>query len=204
MFRTRLHPGGLAFTLLLAFVTISSNSEHRASRSSPLELHFPIPCLPITKGHLSLSFPILALKSPTSRSLSVRGMPLSTLARWLLKASFFSSGFVIVGAYTLIIVAKLFLLRGSLIVMILSLTGRGISVSFVVLSFLIAKPTPAALLSPYSRGARVQILEVVDTSCYFWLSCILLNVKPSRTIFQRATFSNQCTSLRKLRLYPCP
>ena len=29
---TRMHPGGLAF------VTISSNSEHRASRSSPLEL----------------------------------------------------------------------------------------------------------------------------------------------------------------------
>ena len=56
----------------------------------------------------------------------------------------------------------------------------------------------------HTQGARVQIFEVVDTSCYFWLSCILLNVKPSRTIFQRATFSNQCTSLRKLRLYPCP
>ena len=28
----------------------------------------------------------------------------------------------------------------------------------------------------YSRGARVQILEVVDTLCYFWLSCILLNL----------------------------
>ncbi|KAK2178806.1 hypothetical protein NP493_530g01147 [Ridgeia piscesae] len=32
--------------------------------------------------------------------------------------------------------------------MILSLTGRGISVSFVTISFLIAKPTPASLLSP--------------------------------------------------------
>ena len=35
--------------------------------------------------------------------------------------------------------AKLFLRRGSLIVMILSLTDRGISVSFVTKSFLIAK-----------------------------------------------------------------
>ena len=65
-----------SFCLNMVFVTISSNSEHRASRSSPLELHFPIPCLPMTKGHLSSSLPILALKSPISSSLSVRGMPL--------------------------------------------------------------------------------------------------------------------------------
>ena len=45
------------------------------------------------------------------------------------------------------IVAKLPLLGSSLIVMILSLTGRGISVSFVMIAFLIAKPTPASLLS---------------------------------------------------------
>ncbi|KAK2174408.1 hypothetical protein NP493_802g03048 [Ridgeia piscesae] len=32
--------------------------------------------------------------------------------------------------------------------MILSFTGRAISVSFVTISFLIAKPTPASLLSP--------------------------------------------------------
>ena len=32
--------------------------------------------------------------------------------------------------------------------MILSLTGRGISVSFVTISVLITKPTPASLLSP--------------------------------------------------------
>ena len=31
-----------SFCLNMVFVTISSNSEHRASRSSPLELHFPI------------------------------------------------------------------------------------------------------------------------------------------------------------------
>ena len=72
-----------SFCLNMVFVTISSNSEHRASRSSPLELHFPIPCLPMTKGHLSFSLPILALKSPISSSLSVRGMPLTTLASWL-------------------------------------------------------------------------------------------------------------------------
>ena len=71
-----------SFCLNMVFVTVSSNSEHRASRSSPLELPFPIPCLPITKGHLSLSFRILALKYPISSSLSVRGMPLSTLASW--------------------------------------------------------------------------------------------------------------------------
>ena len=32
--------------------------------------------------------------------------------------------------------------------MIMSLTGRGISVSFLTISFLIAKPTPTSLLSP--------------------------------------------------------
>ena len=72
------------------------------------------------------------------------------------------------GAYTLIIVAKLSLLRGSLIVMILSLTGRGISVSFVTISFLIAKPTPASLLSPsglplqkkeYSKSLKLRDSE---------------------------------------------
>ena len=35
--------------------------------------------------------------------------------------------------------------------MILSHTGRGISVSFVTISFLIAKPIPASLLSPLGR-----------------------------------------------------
>ena len=39
-----------SFCLNMVFVTISSNSEHR---SSPLEFHFPIPCLPMTlKGPL--------------------------------------------------------------------------------------------------------------------------------------------------------
>ncbi|KAK2183088.1 hypothetical protein NP493_324g03024 [Ridgeia piscesae] len=68
--------------VVMVFVAISSKSEHRDSRSSPLELHSPIPCLPMTKGHLSLSLPILALKSPISSSLSVRRVPLSTLASW--------------------------------------------------------------------------------------------------------------------------
>ena len=52
--------------------------------------------------------------------------------------------------------------------MILSLTGRGISVSFVVISFLIAKPTPASLLPPsglplqkkqYSKSLRLPDSE---------------------------------------------
>ena len=63
-----------SFCLNMVFVTISSNSDHRVSRSSPLQLHFPIPCLLITKGHLSLSLPNLALKSPISSSLSVPGL----------------------------------------------------------------------------------------------------------------------------------
>ena len=37
----------------------------------------------------------------------------------------------------------------------------------------------------------------VDTSCYF-CSPDVLNFKPSLIIFQRATLSNRCTSLRKL------
>ena len=68
----------------------------------------------------------------------------------------------------MIIVAKLSLLRCSLIVMILSLSGRGISVSFATISFLIAKPTPASLLSPsglplqkkeYSKSSRLPDSE---------------------------------------------
>ncbi|KAK2183688.1 hypothetical protein NP493_300g03047 [Ridgeia piscesae] len=81
-----------SFCLNMMFVTISSNSEHSASRSSPLELHFPIPCLPMTKGHLSFFLPILALKSPISSSLSVRGMPLSTLASWFRRPPCFHLG----------------------------------------------------------------------------------------------------------------
>ena len=137
-----------SFCLNMVFVTIRSNSEHRASTSPPLELYFPIPCLPMTNSHLSFCLRILSLKSPISSSLSVRRMPLSTLASWLSKAYLFSSGFVIVVAYTLLTVAKLFFLRGNIIVMIMSLTGRGISVSFVTISFLIAKHNPAPLLSP--------------------------------------------------------
>ena len=52
--------------------------------------------------------------------------------------------------------------------MILSLTGRGIFVSFVTISFLIAKPTPAPRLSPsglplqekeYSKSLRLLDTE---------------------------------------------
>ena len=69
-----------SFGLNMVFVTISSNSEYSASRSSPFQLHFQIPCLPTTKGHLLFSLSIFALHSPISSSLSARGMPLSTLA----------------------------------------------------------------------------------------------------------------------------
>ncbi|KAK2187294.1 hypothetical protein NP493_171g04005 [Ridgeia piscesae] len=56
---TRMHPSGFAFIIL--FVIISLNPEHGASLISPMELHLPIPCLPMTKGHLSVCLPILAL-----------------------------------------------------------------------------------------------------------------------------------------------
>ena len=91
-----------------------------------------------------------------------------------------------------------------LLIIVMKLCSMQICVRVGMQTFCIDLKLLAFVLSVTSRGARVQMLEVVDTSCYFWLSCILLNVKPSRTIFQRATFSNQCTSLRKLRLYPCP
>ena len=58
-----------SFCLNIVLVTIRSNSVHSANRSSPLEFHFPIPYLPKAEGHLSCSLPILALKSPFSRSL---------------------------------------------------------------------------------------------------------------------------------------
>ena len=47
----------LSFCLNMVFVTISSKSERRTSRSSPLE-YFPIPYLPMTKRYLSFSLPI--------------------------------------------------------------------------------------------------------------------------------------------------
>ena len=46
-----------------------------------------------------------------------------------------------------------------------------------------------------------QSLLVGAHVCYFWLPCRFLNFKPSIIIFQRATLSNQCTSLRKLHLH---
>ena len=72
-----------SFCLNMVLVTIRSNSVHSANRSSPLELHFSNPYLPKAEGHLSFSLPILALKSPISRSLSVLGMFLSVPFSWL-------------------------------------------------------------------------------------------------------------------------
>ena len=46
-----------SFCLNMVLVTIRSNSVHSANRSSPLELHFPIPYLPKAEGHLSFSLP---------------------------------------------------------------------------------------------------------------------------------------------------
>ena len=69
-----------SFSLNMVFITISSNSQQRACRSSPLEFQFPISCLPMTKGHMSFSLPILELKSfhfshSVPRLESLHGLP---------------------------------------------------------------------------------------------------------------------------------
>ena len=62
-----------SFCLNMVLVSIISNAVQSANRNSPLELHFPIPYLSKAEGQLSFSRPILALKSPISRSLAVLG-----------------------------------------------------------------------------------------------------------------------------------
>ena len=49
-------------------VITSLYSEQNASKSSPFELHIPIPCKPITLSQLFCSHPSLALKSPAIMS----------------------------------------------------------------------------------------------------------------------------------------
>ena len=99
-------------------ITIRSNSVYSANGRSLLELHFQIPYLAKAEGHLSFHLHILALKSPIA----------------------------IVGVYTPTIGAFRSIVRGIRIVIILSLTGCGISVSFVTMSLITAKHYPAYLL----------------------------------------------------------
>ena len=61
------------------------------------------------------------------------------------------------------IVAKLSLLRDSIIVMILTLTGRGISVSFVMIYLLIAKPTPPPSGLPLQKKEYSMSLKLPDS-----------------------------------------
>ena len=44
-----------SFCLNMVFATIRSNSVHSVNRSSPLELHFPIPYFSKAEGHMSFS-----------------------------------------------------------------------------------------------------------------------------------------------------
>ena len=75
--RAGMRPGRLVCILLFEHDVGQYQIELSANRSSPLELHFPIPYLPKAEGYLSFSLLILALKSPIRRSLSVLGMFLS-------------------------------------------------------------------------------------------------------------------------------
>ena len=83
--RVGMRPGGLVciFCLNMVLVTVRSNSVHSAIRSSPWNY--------ISQSHTfsrrrdtSFYLPIIALKSPISRSLSVLVMSLSVSFSWLL------------------------------------------------------------------------------------------------------------------------
>ena len=52
-----------------------------------------------------------------------------------------------------------------------------------------------------SQGAKTQFWGIVVTSCYFWLPDVFWYFKPSSIIIQKATFSNECTSLIKCELH---
>ena len=54
--------------LNIVFAMANSNSEQMFSRSSPFELHLPIPCFPMTVDYLLKTELILALKFPISDS----------------------------------------------------------------------------------------------------------------------------------------
>ena len=68
-----MRPGGLVRILLFEHDVghYQIGLSALCHRSSPLELHFPIPYFPNAEGHLSFPLHIIALKSPISRSLSV-------------------------------------------------------------------------------------------------------------------------------------
>ena len=142
--------------LNMVFVTISSNSEHRASRSSPLELHFQIPSLPMTKGNLSLTLPILALKSAIS-SICMRA------------ATEYTCRLVVEGLLVFIWVCHCWSIHANTcrkvaLVMILSLTVHDISVRFVTISFVIANPTPASLHFLRVASPEERVFQVVQTT----------------------------------------
>ena len=71
------------------------------SISSPLEFFLPLPDLPRVPSYVVWSLPTLALKSPRMSSLSSLGTLSTTSASFSYKASFSSSGYIIVGVYTL-------------------------------------------------------------------------------------------------------
>ena len=125
-----------------------SNFVCRHSRSSPFALTLPPPNLPIAPLQVSWSVPTRALKSPNKISLFAVGTLARTPINYRHKASLVSSECVTVGAYTIMIVMRLFRAILILIFIILSEIHLGASLNFLARLFSMAKTTPALLTSP--------------------------------------------------------
>ena len=102
------------------FEMASSSSVHKQASNSPFAFCCPFPNLPSAGPQVMWSLPTLALKSPSRISLSDAGT--------LMKASFSSSGYVIVGAYIFMSMMWRLAAKRILRVMILSDTPLGCSV----------------------------------------------------------------------------
>ena len=97
------------------FVLGNSCSAQVHSSSSLLLLPFPTSFFPRKPSQVVRSVPTLALKSHRRNSFSCRGTDLTSLSRSSTHLSFTSSGFVMVGAYALMMVAWCLLVKGSLL-----------------------------------------------------------------------------------------
>lgn len=152
---------------------------------------FPTPCLPRTLFYFSVSEPVLALKPPININVS------SIWTRLIVSFRTLQNCFFIVGAYTLVKVGNLFW-RGSLIVVIRSLTGVESSSKVAAMSFLKLNPTPTSLLSSsyslVSISAATSILYLsismaTNTVCFSGQCGADLNM--SVCIFYSATYQSE-------------
>ena len=126
-----------SFRLNMVLVTIRSNSVHSVNRISPLELHFPIPYLSKAEGHLSFSLPILFCSLLSAGACRYRGCFWVYPSADCRMSPCSPRGLPLLEFYAVTIVAFRSLVRGILIVIILSLTRCVISVSFATMSLLL-------------------------------------------------------------------